>query len=350
MAWAGYELVEKTKYPYELKTHTMTVEELEISDLFDVHIVFKRKLEKWQFFCKAVRSFPSQPDFMEPELFDFIILQFKATKEDFSSQKGRKAGTSIEEKIIGRRRFLSILLALDLTTCTDKRIDMGWDPNGIDPITVNEEPLLQQFEAKQVLNYYQELDEIPDQRDKRIDVTRIGRISMKDAFRIVMGMLIAEATEYEPLVAVGATHCCNNATAMAKMQKKRRESAARLEAKAVGKLGRMRGPKQDMRMVVNKVATTFTSLKPVLDDVAFFEFVSVNGARIMRRNAAWEFVVQVAYILKSRLSESLCISTSKSEPVFDIFAIYVLICITSSIEASVNAYTSLSSVTQIIYM
>lgn len=259
-----------------------------MSDLFDLHIVFKDKLEPWMFFCKSVRDWPMQPDHIDPARYDTIILQFKAGKEEF------KRSRSIEEKIIDRYQFLSLLYHLDLTTCTEKRIDMGWNPNGDDPITYDEEPLLQQFEAKQVLHYYKDLDSSPKTMDQKVDASKVGRISMKDAFRIVMASIIQEATEYAPLLAPASTHTCNNATAMEKMKKKRRQAAERLEAKAVGKLGRMRGPKQDMRQVVQKVAYIFESkFRPALDDVAFFEFSSFNGQRLMRRNSAWEFCTQM---------------------------------------------------------
>ena len=285
----GYEMVEVVKHPYAIKSHTMTVDELEMSDLLNVHFVFKEKMEPWMFYCKSVQDWPMQPDHIDPASFDTIILQFKATKTDF-----RDGGSSIEAKIVDRYRFLKLLLELDLTGVTDKRIDLGWDPNGNDPITVQEEPLLRQFEAKQVLNYYKELDASPEKKDQKVDATKIGRISMKDAFRIIMTSLIAEASEYAPLEAPASTHSCNNATAMETMQKRRRRAAERLEAKAVGKLGRMRGPKKDMRQVVQKVAYTFHHrFKPVFDDIAYFEFSSVRGERLMRRNSAWEFVAMM---------------------------------------------------------
>ena len=266
----------------------MAVEELKVSDLFDLHFIFKEKLESWMFFCKSVRDWPMQPDHIEPSHYDTIILQFKAGREEF------KHKCSIEQKIIDRYRFLRLLFDLDLTECTEKRIDLGWNPNGDDPITYEEEPLLRQFEAKQVLHYYEDLDSSPEKKDRRVDVTKVGRISLKDAFRIIMTSIISEATEYAPLVAPASTHSCNNATAMEKMKKKRQQAAERLEAKSVGKLGRMRGPKQDMRQVVQKVSYVFeTKFRPALDDVAFFEFSSFNGERLMRRNAAWEFCAQM---------------------------------------------------------
>lgn len=284
----GYELVEKLKTPYKVKSHKLAVQELEVSDLFDLHIIFKEKLEPWMFYCKSVRDWPMQPDHIDPARYDTIILQFKAGREEF------KKSRTIEEKIIDRYQFLRLLFDLDLTECTEKRIDLGWNPNGDDPITYDEEPLLRQFEAKQVLHYYKDLDSSPEKLNQRVDVNKVGRISMKDAFRIVMASIIAEATEYAPLSAPASTHTCNNATAMEKMKKKRRQAAERLEAKAVGKLGRMRGPKQDMRQVVQKVAYIFESkFRPTLDDVAFFEFSSFNGERLMRRNSAWEFCTQM---------------------------------------------------------
>ena len=284
----GYELVEVEKHPYAVKSHVMRVEELEVSDLMNVHVVFKEKLEPWMCFAKSVRDWPTQEAHIDPESFHSIILQFKATREEI------KAGQSIEEKIIDRYHFFRMLRSLNVTTLTDKRIDLGWDPNGDDPITATEEPMLTSFEAKQVLYYYEELGGSGAKEQKKVDPKKIGRISIKDAFRIVMGALIGEASDFAPLVAPGVTHLCNNATSNEIMQKKKRRQAERLEAKAVGKLGRMRGPKQDMRKVVQNVAYwLFKSYKPVLDDVVYFEFTTVNGRQVMRRNSAWEFAGQM---------------------------------------------------------
>ena len=285
----GYEIVEVEKHPYAVKAHRMRVEELELSDLMNVHIVFKEKLESWMFYAKGVRDWPTQEAHVDPASFNSIILQFKAAKEEF------KEGHSIEEKIIDRYEFLRLLHALDVTSLTDKRIDLGWDPNGDDPITAEEEPMLPLFEAKQVLHYYKELGGSDAKQQRKVDAKKIGRISIKDAFRIVIGTLIGEASEYKPLVAVASTHRCNNATAVEIMQRKRRRAAERLEAKAVGKLGRMRGPKQDMRQVVQKVAYwLFKSYKPVLDDIVYFEFATTaKGRQVMRRNSAWEFAAQM---------------------------------------------------------
>jgi hypothetical protein len=271
----------------------MVVQELEMTDLFEVHFVFKEKMPSWQFYCKGKIDWPSIPDYMDPARFDNVILQFKATKEDF--KKAGRHAHSIEEKFIDRLKFLKILLEVDLTSVDKKRIELAWNPNCDDPITYDEEPLLRQFEAKQVINYYKELDDTTDKMHHRIDVTKVGHISMKDTFRIIMGAIIEEATGYAPIVAAASTHTCNNATAMATMKKKRERAAERLEAKSVGKLGRMRGPKQDMRQVVASVAELFEGkFKPVLDEVFYFEFAEDDlGERVMRRNAAWEFVVQM---------------------------------------------------------
>ncbi len=289
----GYEIVSKmVKRHIDRHWHSMEVDALEVSDLFDFHVVFKEKLDPAMFYCKSVIDWPDIPDYMDPACFNFIILQFKASQEEFKSKKVK----SIEEKCITRLQFLRLLVQVDLTCLTDKRIELGWDPLGDDPITSKEEPLLQQFEAKQVLNYYKELDSSPESKDHRVDKKKIGRISMKDALRIVMGTLIAEASEYAPLVGATSTFTCNQASAMDKMKVKRRIAAEKLEAKSVGKLGRMRGPKQDIVQVVRKVAFIFHStFFPVLDDVVFFEFVHDKSLarRILRRNSAWEFIAQM---------------------------------------------------------
>lgn len=284
---SGFEMVQVTKSPFSSKSHTVESLELSETECYDVDVLFDQRLPRWCFFCKASTAWPGAPDYLDPYEFEQIILRFKATADDF--RMAGKFASGLEQKIIDRHRFLKLLLALDCTLVPEDRIESNWNPNEDDPITTEEEPLLMQFEALQVINYYKELDGEEDTNKSRRQNLKVGRISMQDAFRIIMCALIEEATGFDPLV---------DPYANARASRRRKEAAAeRVAKKSVGRLGRMRGPKKDMRLVVLDVAFYFqTNFKPVLDEVVFFEFADLDGERVMRRNTAWEFATAMGSI------------------------------------------------------
>jgi hypothetical protein len=155
-----------------------------------------------EFFYKSVLYSESVlgATYMNPSDFHSVALTFQRPQEE----SGRP---TIHEPLVDRHAFLLLLIETGLSRLHLDRVENHWNPEGHNPITAEEEPLLEAFGSLQVRRYIDSRKEdesvggpslgsksrgktfAEEQRDLK---KRKARISVQDAFRVCAEKILSD--------------------------------------------------------------------------------------------------------------------------------------------------------------